>query len=718
MDSDGRLKNKQGPVWKAGLLGAGYIAAHHVKALQRLPFVKIGAICDRNIHQMKRLKSTAGKGVLLYDNLEEMLKDENLDVIHVLLPPDFHYSCATEILHAGKHVFLEKPMCIEAEECEKLGQLALSRHLQLGINHNFLFYEVYQQLKACLNAHEIGPLDHLTLAWNKNLGALHSGPYNIWMLRDPQNLMIEVGPHLTACVQDLVGDFDIKKAEVSDPLVLPNGTTIYRRWMAVGEAGRCGIELKFSFADGFESHTLEARGSIGSAKVDFEKNSFIHSRHTDSTRPFDLYHMANKEAGQIIRDSRRTLRNYILSKCGLSEAGDPYFGSILNSIRSFYEHLPNSPVPSQSSYFSTQVIGQCRRIIEAAGVKEKKASIRVKSSEAASMNPQILITGGTGFIGKALVKALTDRGILVRLLIRNPDSAALFTDYPLVEIVQGDLRDRNSLKKALEGIQTVYHLARANVKKWDEYVEEGVKGTKFLAEECLYASVGRLIYTGTIDSYYAGEAGSIITEETPLDPQIDSRNYYARAKAAEEKLLMEMHRGQSLPVVILRPGIVLGIGSSPFHWGVGMWHYGSICQLWGKGDNFLPFVWVDDVVKALISAKKIPRLEGESFNIIDKPLLSGQEYAVELSRSLQARLEIVPTPIWKFYLYDYWKWIIKLLVRHQDRKRPSYRDWSSRTQLAQYDCRKAFEILNWRPLSDKQKLIEEGIEKPSKEWIK
>ncbi len=69
--------------------------------------------------------------------------------------------------------------------------------------------------------------------------------------------------------------------------------------------------------------------------------------------------------------------------------------------------------------------------------------------------------------------------------------------------------------------------------------------------EILVAKVKRLIYTGTIDSYYAGDPGNTITEDTPLDPHMRWRNYCAQPKALSEQLLMSLYSQQGLPVVIL-----------------------------------------------------------------------------------------------------------------------------------------------------------------------
>jgi nucleoside-diphosphate-sugar epimerase len=250
------------------------------------------------------------------------------------------------------------------------------------------------------------------------------------------------------------------------------------------------------------------------------------------------------------------------------------------------------------------------------------------------------------------------------------------------------------------------------VKRWEDYYNEDVLGTKLVAECCVEAGVKRLLYTGTIDSYYAGRRAGIIREETGLDPHIHRRNYYARAKCVAEAVLLDMHREQQLPVVIFRPGIVLGPGGSPFHWGVGMWSGNAVCQVWGDGDNPLPIVLVSDVAAALVRAIDAEGVEGQSFNLVGDPCLSAKEYITELERCLHARLDMHATPIWKFYMTDMAKWCVKCLVRHPDRKLPSYRDWESRTQRARFDCTKAKQLLNWSPTTDRSRILEEAIVQP------
>ena len=330
---------------------------------------------------------------------------------------------------------------------------------------------------------------------------------------------------------------------------------------------------------------------------------------------------------------------------------------------------------------------------------------------------EILVLGATGFIGRELARQLLAAGHRIRVLVRNPGRLPEDLQDPDVEILTGDLTRPEDLLRAMEGSRVVYHLARANVKTWDEFVEQDIEVTRRVAEACLSSRVERLIYTGTIDSYYAGSRAGTITEATPLDPQIAWRNLYARAKAASEDILLAMHRERGLPVTIFRPGIVIGRGGSPFHWGIGMWSWNAVCQVWGQGRNPLPLVLVEDVARALVSALDAPKIEGESFNLVAETDITALDYLQALEDYAGVSFQKFPTPPWKFYATDLAKWVVKQLVRHPDQRKPSYRDWETRTQQARYDCTKARKLLNWKPVCDRDEIIRRGIQLPASEFL-
>jgi predicted dehydrogenase/nucleoside-diphosphate-sugar epimerase len=696
---------------RVALLGTGYIAEWHARSLASVGNVELVAVCDQ-VRERAESFAKAYSVPRVYGSKEEMLAAETLDAVHVLVPPGQHFEAAKSCLAAGVNVLLEKPMCHRLQDCEALIRLANAKDLNLGVGHNFLFDNCFESLRRDIGDGTIGRIDHVTITWHRELFQLAHGPFDIWMLRDPRNIMLEVGSHCVALLLDLIGQPDEIKSHPSNPMDLPNGCRVYRRWQVDAFIGSVAAELRFSFVPGFDEFTIRVRGSLAAAEVDFTRNTYTLLRHRALGEDFDRYAIVSSRARNLRRQARRTLWNYVFAKLQLRERGNPYGTSIARAIDAFYDPTAISLDQRISGQTGVQVVKICEEIGRAADIKEYPGTSRLLTLNAGGMQiaPRILILGATGFIGQELVRQLLKAGSAVRLLVRRPSGLPAELRAANVEYEVGDLTNEKDLRRAMVGIDCVFHLGRAHVKSWSDYLRLEIGVTERIAQAARAAGVKRFIYTGTIDSYYAGRRSGIITEDTPLDPQITRRNFYARAKAASEEILLRMHRDSEFPVVILRPGIVIGRGGTPFHWGVGMWWYNSICQTWGRGLNKLPLVLVEDVAKGLIAASEVPGIEGESFNLVADPCLSAQDYLDELDRCGGFRVRRHKTAIFKFYLIDLFKWSVKLLVRHPDRRFPSYRDWESRTQSALFDCSRAKCRLGWEPISDRVGLVRRGIE--------
>ncbi|WP_336969854.1 NAD(P)-dependent oxidoreductase [Sphingobium aromaticiconvertens] len=322
---------------------------------------------------------------------------------------------------------------------------------------------------------------------------------------------------------------------------------------------------------------------------------------------------------------------------------------------------------------------------------------------------RVLVIGGTGFVGQHLVARLAEGGHATRVLTRNPQAAQPALRCERVELVEGNYRDPATLDAALDGVEAVYHLAKGEGRSWQEYLDNDVQPARQVAEAALRRGVRRFIYVGSIDSYASARAVDRIDGSTALDPRIDRRNHYARSKAACERLLLAMAREQGLPLVILRLGIVIGAGSSPIHYGVGRFTAWNRLTYWGDGRHKLPFVLVEDAADALVRALDVPAIEERSFLITDTPLLSARDYVAAMQARSDGRICAAPRSIWRYWLADLARGIVKTAIRHPNRHLSSLHDWRCRSHRATYDATQSVAALGWRPAGTRQALIERGI---------
>jgi len=703
-------------VRRVGIIGAGYIADWHCQALRRQRGVRLAAVCDLSASRASQLAQRFGIPAH-YTDLDAMLAGAPLDVVQVLLPPEHHLAPAERLLDANIHVLLEKPMAVKAEDCRALADRAAAKGRALAVSHNFLFAPVYERLRDDIAQGQLGRIDHISIVWHKELGQLRGGPFGAWMLRGPGNIMLEVGPHSVAHLLDLVGKPDRLSAEADQPIGLPNGINFRRRWLARAYKGDTCIDLRWSFGGGFSEHYIHVRGSAGTATVDFERNVYTRRRHGPRSLDFDRYSLTAGEGRALRRQARGNLAHYVLSKFKLSRKGNAFGASIARSLDCFYTSLPTPTDRRISANFGVDVVATCIQIAQAAGHDIAYDKLPRPEQPRPASPPTVLVLGGTGFIGQSLLRHLVDRGRSVRALVRDPVHLPRPLQSLPLDVVGGDIANPADMDRALEGIDHVIHLARAKVKTWDEYTRLEIGATRTVAEACLRRGVKRFLYTGTIDSYYSGDPAQTITDDTPLDPNIERRNLYARAKAASEALLIEMHQKQNLPLVILRPGVVLGVGGCPFHWGVGFWPADFVCRLWGDGRHPVPLVLVDDVSDALVRALDAEGIVGQTFNLVGAPLLSARDYVAAVEQAAKAKVDLQAKSAWSYYLVDMFKWVVKCVVRHPGRRLPSYRDWQTRAHLSPFDCSKTKRLLGWQPTTDKDKMIQDGIVKPVQEWL-
>lgn len=314
---------------------------------------------------------------------------------------------------------------------------------------------------------------------------------------------------------------------------------------------------------------------------------------------------------------------------------------------------------------------------------------------AAGWNHQtVLVTGAGGFIGSHLTERLVSLGARSRALVRYNsanssgwlDSSSAKAD---IEVVMGDIRDLDSLRKAFRGVDMVFHLAALIGIPYSyeaplSYVRTNVEGTLNLLQAALDAGVSLVVHTSTSEVY--GSARYIPIDE---DHRLQGQSPYSASKIGADMLAEAFHRSFGLPVATIRPFNTFGPRQSSRAI-IPTIITQALTQPAVHLGNVEPtrdFTYVEDTVEGFIRVAERPEAKGQVINIG-----SGQEVSInDLATTILSLLgKAVP------------------IVTEDQRVRP----WTGEVQRLCADNTRAREVLDWHP----RHTLTEGLAKTI-EWL-
>ncbi len=209
-----------------------------------------------------------------------------------------------------------------------------------------------------------------------------------------------------------------------------------------------------------------------------------------------------------------------------------------------------------------------------------------------------------------------------------------------VEIIYGDLRDKNSLKKAVKDVKIVFHLgAISRPMKIPKriYYDVNTQGTKNLLDTCLKEEIKKFVHVSTVSVLGVSPDGRPLKEYDFQAPMGD----YGLSKLKGEQIVLEYYKRYNVPVVVIRSPLIYGprclVRSIIFKF-----VQKRLFPLFKEGRAHMEFCYVDNVVQALLLAESTPNILGEVFNISDE-----RSYTISEVINTIAKIEGVGPPLIK-----------------------------------------------------------------------
>jgi predicted dehydrogenase len=190
---------------KAAIVGTGFIGPAHLEALRRLPYVEVTALVEVN----QELANEKAKllGIPNAYTFDDMLKQSDIDVVHICTPNFLHFAQAKAVLLAGKHVICEKPLAVKIDEAEELVALAAEKGLVNAVHFNLRYYPMVRQMKTMREKGELGEVYSVMGSYLQDWLFLQTD-YN-WRLEPDKSgdsrAIADIGSHLLDITEYVTG---------------------------------------------------------------------------------------------------------------------------------------------------------------------------------------------------------------------------------------------------------------------------------------------------------------------------------------------------------------------------------------------------------------------------------------------------------------------------------------------------------------------------------
>lgn len=584
---------------RVGLVGAGHICEFHVRALRRVPNVKITGVTDVDQDRANELTKRLGLPAA-FPSLNALVA-AGASVIHVLTPPSSHSIVTLEALELGCHAFVEKPLATSPEDCDRIAEVAGLKEKVVGVNHSLLNDPFVSKAIDLVRRGVIGEVRAFDYFRSQTQPPYAGGRLPIHC-REGGYPFRDVGVHGLYLAEVFLGEIEDTHTRYD----CADGTTPYffGEWRTTLRCRKGMGQLHLSWSVRPQQSVFIVQGTHGILRADLF--GMVVTTKRNRRMPEFVRRIVNtwtegfQTCLQVQGSTLRVLLKRIRKYHGVQE-----------SIIAFYKELiAGRPAPVTPL--------KAKRIVfwmEQTARKADQSLDMLRFPSSAPMTGKVLVTGATGFVGGQLIRRLLTQHSTIRILSRRPPPPGI-ASCAQIETVLGDLGDPEAVDRAVDGTELIYHVGAAMRGVADDFLRGTIHGTQNVVDSAIRHK-SRLVYVSSLSVLQSSNMTPNITvrEDWPLEPHPDQRGWYSRAKLQAERIVSEaVDRG--LQATILRPGQVIGSDASFLTPAIGM-RRKRVIIVFGNGERTVPIIHVDDLIDAMLLAAKSKTSSGTIFHLVD-----------------------------------------------------------------------------------------------------
>jgi len=521
---------------KIGIIGCGKMGKHHIRAISLQDCAKIVGIADPLIEQAD-LGDLLPADIKVFSSAEEFLNKATPDVVHIVTPPSTHAKLAKLVLNNGAHVYLEKPFTLNKTDAEDIFTLAEERELYVCAGHQVLLEDPAIKARACLK--EIGKLIHI-----ESYFSFRTVRKNI----TPVDQLIDILPHPTCLLLSFMQNNSNSPVELE--AISENAKGEVRGILRSGETyGSLIVTLQGRPVESY----VRIVGTNGSIFADFVRGTVVKLPGPGASAisaVFNTYSQATQLFWKPTKHFAKMAFKKHKSYPGLAEIIKAFYSNILNN---------SSPPVSPASTIATVSLCEriCRKLKSSEAIYERIEAERLKVIEdklppLSAETGVVLVTGGTGFLGRKVAKELRNSGFPVRIFARNTPPCS--KKLPGVEYKNVDL-GATIPEEFLEDVTTIVHCAAETAGGKKEHERNTILATRNILNAAIKGNVKKIINISSIAVMKTSqEVSGPLDENTPIDMGNLSRGPYVWGKAEAEHLACDLGKKNGIDVKVIRLG--------------------------------------------------------------------------------------------------------------------------------------------------------------------